>query len=65
MEGVWGRVRWALTGIGPDETNNHQVNSILTQVLFDLGCGDGRVCIEAAKATGASAVGECDITTCG
>lgn len=35
-----------------------------TQVLFDLGCGDGRVCIEAAKATGASAVGECDITTC-
>ncbi len=28
------------------------------QVLFDLGCGDGRVCIEAAKATGARAVGE-------
>lgn len=31
----------------------------IKQVLFDLGCGDGRVCIEAAKATGARGVGEC------
>lgn len=31
------------------------------QVLFDLGCGDGRVCIEGAKATGARAVGEIEI----
>jgi ribosomal protein L11 methylase PrmA len=29
----------------------------LLQVLFDLGCGDGRICLEAAKRFGARARG--------
>lgn len=29
----------------------------LEQVLFDLGCGDGRICIEAAESRGAKACG--------
>lgn len=28
-------------------------------VVYDLGCGDGRICIAAAKLFGAKAVGSC------
>lgn len=28
------------------------------KVLYDLGCGDGRICIEAAESRGAKACGE-------
>lgn len=34
-------------------------NTLLLQVLYDLGCGDGRICIEAAESRGARACGEC------
>ena len=54
-----GRVRGGRRHGWPNKIHAHpSIQHNTDQVLFDLGCGDGRVCIEAAKATGARAVGE-------